>query len=180
MKKKDLKPKPSKSAKNKQLTEEEQIILQRVAEEEKLRKKQEKREKKPHYVDPIEFSTQIVESYKHEKLTDNLANSVLKIATRLSYAPNFINYSYRDEMIGDAIIKMLHAIKNKKFDPLLGNAFSYFTRIAFNAFCNRIKKEKKEKEFILNLQDTVYDDMINSGLIKEEYQSEGGYTNDND
>ena len=135
--------------------------------------------KKPHYVDPVLFSQLIVQSYKTSVVGDELANCILKIATRLAYAPNFINYSYRDEMIGDAIVKMLYAVKNQKFDPLLGNAFSYFTRIAFNAFCNRIKKEKKEKEFVLNLQDAVYDDMISSGFInKHQNEDDSQYSNE--
>jgi DNA-directed RNA polymerase specialized sigma24 family protein len=134
---------------------------------------------KPHYVDPEVFSNLIVKSYKDTIISDELAESVLKIATRLSYAPNFINYSYRDEMIGDAIVKMLYAIKNKKFDPKVGNAFSYFTRIAFNAFCNRIKKEKKEKEFILNLQDNVYDDIMGAGFKEDSEDNENMYYYDN-
>lgn len=126
-------------------------------------KKEEKPKKvkkvKPHYVDAKRFGALIVESYETEIITDELADCVLKISDRLSFAPNFINYSYKDEMVGDARVKMLQAIRNKKFNPDKGNAFSYFTRIAFNAFCNRIKKEKKEKDFILNLQDTMFDDM---------------------
>lgn len=127
-----------------------------------------KNKTKQNYVDPTVFKDLIVQSYKSNKICDGLADCVLKISTRLSFAPNFINYSYKDEMIGDAIVKMLQAIKNQKFDPEKGNAFSYFTRIAFNAFCNRIKKEKKEKEFILNLQDTIYDDMIGNNAIDSE------------
>jgi hypothetical protein len=171
MKKKDLSQKALKSSnlKIKQKTVKEKVVKEKVVKEKKVKSK-------PHYVDPQVFSDLIVKSYKNSIITDDLADSVLKIATRLSYAPNFINYSYRDEMVGDAIVKMLYAIKNQKFDPEVGNAFSYFTRIAFNAFCNRIKKEKKEKEFILNLQDNVYDDMIGAGFteLKAQKNSEDG------
>ena len=116
--------------------------------------------KKEHYVDSKRFSELILEAHETEVTSEELAECILKIATRLSFRPNFINYSYKDEMIGYAILKMLQAVQRKKFQPDKGNAFSYFTRIAFNAFCNVIKKEKKEKEFILNLQDTIYDDMM--------------------
>ena len=51
--------------------------------------------------------------------------------------------SYREEMTGDAIVKMIKALREKKFLPEKGNPFSYFTKIAFHAFCNRIKREKK-------------------------------------
>lgn len=167
MKKKDSKSKQSKSSK---INPPDELDIKDI--EEIGSKVKKEKPKKPHYVDPAKFSYLIAESYQEGIITDELAECVLKIATRLSYAPNFINYSYRDEMIGDAIVKMLHAIKNQKFDPELGNAFSYFTRIAFNAFCNRIKKEKKEKDFILNLQDSVYDDMMASGFVDQKHSIE--------
>ncbi len=134
------------------------------------------KKKKEHYVDAKVFAELIVRSYETDFICDELADCVLKISTRLSFAPNFINYSYKDEMVGDAVVKMLQAIKNQKFNPEKGNAFSYFTRIAFNAFCNRIKKEKKEKEFILNLQDTIYDDMMGGVSEKEQDNDDGNYT----
>ena len=53
--------------------------------------------KKPHYVDPVVFSDLIVKSYKTSVVDDELANCILKIATRLAYAPNFINYCVDDQ-----------------------------------------------------------------------------------
>jgi hypothetical protein len=153
------KVKPKKNKNESEPSESLKITRCKLGDEVKPKKK---RKVKEHYVDAKVFGALIVKSYETNVTCDELADCVLKISTRLSFAPNFINYSYKDEMVGDAIVKMLQAIKNKKFDPEKGNAFSYFTRIAFNAFCNRIKKEKKEKEFILNLQGTVYDDMMGS------------------
>ena len=40
------------------------------------------------------------------------------------------------------------------------NPFSYFTTIAFHAFINRIKKEKKHRETLTNYQEAVYSDMM--------------------
>jgi len=52
-------------------------------------------------------------------------------------------YTYREEMVGDGIVRMFKALISKKYNREKGtNPFSYFTRIAFNAFRNRIKKEK--------------------------------------
>jgi len=93
------------------------------------------------------------------------------ISNRLGFAPNFINYTYKEEMIGDAIVKMLYALKNKKFNPDKGNAFPYFTTIAYNAFCNRIKKEKKEREVILNYQEEVYNTLMDEGHIPDDNNS---------
>ena len=95
------------------------------------------------YVDPKEFDEEIMNYYKSGKMSDTLAEMVSKISHKLSYANNFINYSYREEMVGDGVIRMMKALIAKKYNHTKGtNPFSYFTRIAFNAFRNRIKKEK--------------------------------------
>jgi hypothetical protein len=100
-------------------------------------------DKEKFYVDPKEFDEQIMNYYDSNVMTNELASMISKISNKLSYASNFINYSYREEMVGDGIIRMMKALIAKKYDRVKGtNPFSYFTRIAFNAFRNRIKKEK--------------------------------------
>jgi cobalamin biosynthesis protein CobT len=95
------------------------------------------------YVEPKEFDDEIVKYYETDIISDNLAQMVSKIAHKLSYASNFVNYTYREEMVGDGVVRMFKALTSKKYDREKGtNPFSYFTRIAFNAFRNRIKKEK--------------------------------------
>jgi len=65
------------------------------------------------------------------------------IATRLSTKPNFVNYSYREEMISDGVENCICYIDN--FDPLKStNPFAYFTQIIYYAFLRRILKEKKQ------------------------------------
>ena len=126
----------------------------------KVRKPRKKKEKKPYYINPAEFLADITEYYKTDDLTEKLGEDIVKIATGLGFAPNFINYSYKDDMIGDAVLKMLTALRNKKFNIDSGNnPFSYFTTIAFHAFINRIKKEKKHRETISQYQEKVYFDM---------------------
>lgn len=123
-----------------------------------------KKDKPAHYVNAKEFTQDITTYY--ESGTDDIGNklgeSIYKIATGLSYAPNFINYSYKDDMIGDAIVKMFSALQSKKFKLESGNnPFSYFTTIAFHAFINRIKKEKKQREVVAEYQEMVYDEVLN-------------------
>jgi hypothetical protein len=119
------------------------------------------KDKKAHYVNAKDFYDQIKEFYKTEYMPDVLAESINKIAIGLSYAPNFINYSYKDDMVGDAILKMFSALQNKKFNCDTGNnPFSYFTTIAFHAFINRIKKEKKHRETLTRYQETIYNDLM--------------------
>jgi hypothetical protein len=116
---------------------------------------------KVHYVNSREFEDEIKHYYKSNYISPKLGESINKIAHGLSYAPNFINYSYKDEMIGDAIVKMVSALKNKKFKLNSGfSPFSYFTTIAFHAFINRIKKEKKHHETITSYRDKMYTDLM--------------------
>lgn len=131
------------------------------------KKKSNKNDKKKYYVDPKIFQDQILEYYDTDEMTSELGEAIFNIANRLAFAPNFINYTYREDMVGDAIIKMISALKNKKFNPKKGNPFSYYTKIAFNAFCNRIKKEKRAHEAIKNHQAEVYDTLMDTGLIPQ-------------
>jgi hypothetical protein len=105
--------------------------------------KKPKASKEKFYVEPKKFDEEIVKYYDSGEMSDELATMVSKIANKLSYSSNFVNYTYREEMVGDGIVRMFKALMSKKYDREKGtNPFSYFTRIAFNAFRNRIKKEK--------------------------------------
>ena len=116
------------------------------------------KEKKPYYIEPKEFRESLQRYYDTDNLTDDLAENIKKIAYGLSYNGSFINYTYKDDMIGDALIKMYSALKNKKFNFETGsNPFSYFTTIAYHAFINRIKKEKKHHAAITSYREQMYD-----------------------
>ena len=107
-----------------------------------------------HYVDNKKFLEAMVEwKTKCEKaedtgeesppITNYIGECFLKIATHLSYRPNFINYTYRDEMISDGIENCLQYVAN--FNPEKSkNPFAYFTQIIYYAFLRRIAKEKKQ------------------------------------
>lgn len=77
------------------------------------------------------------------RIPEYLGECVLKIATRLSHKANFINYSYRDDMILDGIENCIQCMNS--FDPeKSSNPFSYFTQVIYFAFLRRIAKEKKQ------------------------------------
>jgi len=107
-----------------------------------------------HYVNNKEFTAAIVvhnEACKvavekgedKPRVSEYIGECIYKIATRLSTKPNFINYSYRDEMICDGIENCLQYINN--FNPEKSqNAFAYVTQIIYFAFLRRIHKEKKQ------------------------------------
>ncbi len=71
-----------------------------------------------------------------------IGDCIMKIATHLSYKPNFVNYTFREEMISDGVENCLQYIDN--FNPEKSkNPFAYFTQIIYFAFLRRIQKEKK-------------------------------------
>ena len=112
--------------------------------------------KKVHYVDNKKFLAAIVErkvllkeaeeeGESKPQITNYLGECILKIANHLSYRPNFINYTYKEEMISDGIENSLQYIDN--FDPEKSkNPFAYFTQIIYYAFIRRIAKEKKQQK----------------------------------
>ena len=110
--------------------------------------------KKAHYVDNKVFLQAMIE-WKEECLaaekegnpqlpvTNYIGECFLKIATHLAYRPNFINYTYRDDMISDGIENCLQYVSNFNSEKS-SNPFAYFTQIIYYAFIRRIQKEKKQ------------------------------------
>lgn len=93
-----------------------------------------------------------------------IGECLLLIANRLSHKPNFINYSYREEMISDGIENCIAYIDN--FDPEKSkNPFAYFTQIIYYAFLRRIQKEKKQLYIKhKSLENSVlFDTLVNHG-----------------
>ena len=95
------------------------------------------------------------------RITNYLGECFLKIATHLSYKPNFVNYMFRDDMISDGIENCVQYIHN--FDPEKSrNPFAYFTQIIHYAFLRRIQKEKKQLD-IKNkiIEKTGFEEVMN-------------------
>lgn len=95
----------------------------------------------------IEFQEKSKAAKKNKTAPPPIPNYIgecfMKIAEGLSHKPNFINYTYRDEMISDGIENCLMYFSN--FDPTKSkNPFAYFTQIIYYAFLRRIQKEKKQ------------------------------------
>jgi hypothetical protein len=110
--------------------------------------------KQKHYINNPDFLQALMDykaeqkRCKKEKLPDPpipnyIGECFMKIAEGLSHKPNFINYTYRDEMMSDGIENCLMYFDN--FDPTKSkNPFAYFTQIIYYAFLRRIQKEKKQ------------------------------------
>lgn len=76
-------------------------------------------------------------------ISNYIGDCIMKICERISHRGNFIGYTFKDEMVGDAIENCIAAVNN--FNPeKTENPFGYFTQIAMNAFLRRIQKEKKQ------------------------------------
>jgi hypothetical protein len=113
--------------------------------------------KKIYYVSPKEFTDELKMYYESNVITDKLALMIKNIAYGLAHAPNFINYTFKEEAIGDSLINMFNAIKEKKYKFDRGfNPFSYFNSIAFNCWRSRIKKEKRMRDTLAAYQEEVY------------------------
>ena len=79
------------------------------------------------------------------RISNYIGECFLKIATHLSYKPNFVNYMFREDMICDGIENCVQYIEN--FNPEKSkNPFAYFTQIIYYAFLRRIQKEKRQLE----------------------------------
>lgn len=128
-------------------------------------------EQKPaHYVDNKKFLQALIEHKEKvdeakrlglpkPQLSNYIGECFLKIATHLSYKANFINYTFKDDMISDGIENCLTAAE--KFDPTRSsNPFAYYTQIIFFAFVRRIQKEKKQQATKYKLLENIDIDQI--------------------
>lgn len=107
-----------------------------------------------HYVDNKQLYAVLIQ-YKKQRLKAKrdkkspppippyVGECLLQIANRLSYKPNFANYMFREEMVGDGIENCINYLNN--FDPdKSNNPFAYFTQIIYYAFLRRIDREKRQ------------------------------------
>jgi hypothetical protein len=145
-----------------------------------------KRKRSEHYVNNKEFLAALI-AYKENVELAKIQNKpkpqipryigecFLKIATHLSFKPNFVNYMFKDDMICDGIENCVQYIHN--FNPEKSqNPFAYFTQIIHYAFLRRIQKEKKQLEIKNKIlektgYDQVFDDNSVDGSNYSDYNS---------
>ena len=135
---------------------------------------------KPHYVDNKKFlqamvdwrlKVQKAEDKKRKKpvVTNYIGECFLKIANHLSYRPNFINYTYRDDMISDGIENCLQYMSNFNSEKS-SNPFAYFTQIIYYAFIRRIQKEKKQQDVKAKLISNTGVELMMDSLVGDDAQ----------
>lgn len=139
-----------------------------------------------HYVNNKEFSQNVVDyvnlvkqakanGTEIPKITEYIGRCFLRIAEGLSHKPNFVRYTYREEMVMDGVENCIKAIMNYNVEAATRtgspNAFAYFTQINYYAFIRRIMKEKKQ-------QDIKFRYIEHAGI--ENFMSEGLPSDGND
>ena len=145
-----------------------------------------KPKEKPHYVNNAQFSQAVVDYVQSKNdavaagkpapiVTNYIANCFLKICEGLSHKANFVRYTYREEMVMDAVENCLKAIENYNLEFVTRtgnpNAFAYFTQISWYAFLRRIEKEKKQQDIkIRYLTESGLADLVASGDLDGETQ----------
>ena len=146
-----------------------------------------KRKRSVHYVNNKEFLAALI-AYKKDvaeaeelgkdkpRITNYLGECFLKIATHLSFKPNFVNYIFKDDMISDGIENCVQYIHN--FNPEKSqNPFAYFTQIIHYAFLRRIQREKRQLEIKNKIlektgyEEVFYDDSLSDGGNYSDYNS---------
>lgn len=141
------------------------------------------KKKREHYVNNKEFLEALIEyravcnkaeaeGKERPPVTHYIGECFLKIAQHLSYRPNFINYTYKHDMISDGIENCLMYLHN--FDPEKSkNPFAYFTQIIYYAFLRRIQKEKKQTEL---KQKLIQNMVVDESLVTADHD-DAAYTN---
>ena len=141
------------------------------------------RKKSEHYVDNkvflqamIEYKDKCEKAEKRKRkkppVTNYIGECFLKIANHLSYRPNFINYTFKDDLISDGIENCL--LYAHKFDETKSsNPFAYFTQIIYYAFVRRIVKEKKQTRIRYKMMEVYFEDDndIKTMLPDDKYQT---------
>ena len=115
---------------------------------------------------------------KEERIISNyLAEGILSICNNLAKKPSFNGYTWKDDMVADAIADCVAAVKN--FNPEnTENVFGYFTKIAYNAFLRRISKEKREtyikhKNYQNSFIDEAFgEDITHAAPMRNEFSDE--------
>ena len=111
------------------------------------------------YIDKDEMYQEMVTYNETGVISEKLGSMFLVIAQRFTSAPNYIRYSYRDEMICSAVARMVEQVDKFDITHESKNPFSYFTMVTYHCAISFIKKEKKYTALKDNLRTKIWDDV---------------------
>ena len=119
------------------------------------------RPRSKYYINPEELLEEIKKFKNRENeediMSDKLGVMLIKIATKYASMPNFSGYSYREDFVADAILRMVQQIHKIDVNHPKCNPFSYLTKTCYHVFISKIGKEKKFNETKDNLKDHYFD-----------------------
>jgi len=125
-----------------------------------------KRKQQQYYINPKELRAEL-QKYKDEDIiSEELGAMILKIAQRYASKPNFSGYSYREEFIGTAVLRMIEQLNKIDLEHPKCNPFAYLTQICHFKFIEKINKEKKYQTMKTRLKDHYYDEFESNESIK--------------
>ena len=117
----------------------------------------------------VKYRAEVDRAFSEDKPRPRIPNYIgecfLKIATHLSYKPNFVNYTSKDSMISDGYTDCVKYVLNFNCE-VYKNPFAYFTQICYYAFVRRIKQEKRNLE--------LYDRLLERSNFDEVFFEDGG------
>jgi DNA-directed RNA polymerase specialized sigma24 family protein len=130
-----------------------------------------------HYVNNKEMLQELKDynaQGEDKAISERLGEMFLKIATRYASRPTFYGYSYKEDMIGDAVERMCMQVA--KFNPEhpKANPFAYFTMVAHRQFLQTLKREKRQTELRKSYRKKIWDDLCDEeGLDQFKEQEDG-------
>ena len=117
------------------------------------------RKRGKYYIDPDDLKKELKKYRDTGTMSDELGQMFIKIATRYATKPNWREYSYKDDFIGDAVYRMIQLIDKIDLDHPKCNPFAYLTQQAYWCFVSKINKEKKFQKIKEKLTNHFFDDL---------------------
>ena len=117
------------------------------------------RKRGEYYINPEELKKDLEEYNDTSIISEELGIKLIKIARRYASRPNFSGYSYKEDFISDAILRMVSQIDKIKLNHAKCNPFSYLTQVCHNCYIAKINKEKKYTKTKEMLKDRFFDEI---------------------
>jgi len=133
------------------------------------------RKRGQYYVDPKELTEEIrkFKGSETEQMSDKLGLMLINIANRFASRPNFRNYSYREDFVSDAILRMVEQIHKINLNHPKCNPFSYLTRTCYHVYITKIKKENKFTQMKDEMTNKIFDAFESTEQIQKRKRKDG-------
>ena len=131
------------------------------------------------YIDGAEMMTELEKYNETGEISEKLGEMFLKLATRYTSKPNFMGYSYRDEMIADCVLRMISQIHKFDVTHPARNPFSYFTQICYHQCLTTRYKEIRQDDIKKNVRQKLWTEVCESENILQTDENDYNDLEDN-